>query len=65
MDGRRFRCVVTDAGGNEIVSGEAVLTVLSPAATGDSGVPVAGSVTVPALLCILLPGRRRRKTVQR
>ena len=61
-DGARFRCVVTDAAGTQIVSREVTLTVRDEVPTGDrSNLPLYLMVTLVALA--LLWGIRRRRMV--
>ncbi len=61
MNGRHYRCVVTDRSLDSVVSDEAVLTIRKVLPTGDASRPIlilAGSVIL-AVLWILL--RRKRK----
>ncbi|MBR3273945.1 MAG: immunoglobulin domain-containing protein, partial [Clostridia bacterium] len=58
-DGARFRCVVTDAGGDRIVSREVVLTVRDGVDTGDhSHLALTLAVAIVALALLLVLRRR-------
>ena len=61
-DGARFRCVVTDAEGTQIVSQEVVLYVRDGVDTGDhSNLPLYSAEALAALMLMWLL-RRREKT---
>ena len=60
-DGCRFRCVVTDAAGTQIVSEAFTLTVRDKVPTGDdSNLPLYLGVAAAALILLLALRRRRR-----
>ena len=60
-DGARFRCVVTDATGQKIVSEAFTLTVRDKVPTGDdSNLPLYLGVAAAALILLLALRRRRR-----
>jgi len=60
-DGCRFRCVVTDADGNQIVSQEVTLTVRDGVPTGDStSLPMYLAVALAALALLWWLNRRAR-----
>ena len=57
----RFRCVVTDAAGTQIVSQEVTLTVRDQVPTGDNtNLPLYLAVALIALALMLALRRRRR-----
>ena len=61
-DGARFRCVVTDAEGKQVVSQEVTLTVRDRVPTGDSSnLPLYLAMTLAALLLLLVLRRRPRR----
>ena len=53
-NGRRTRCVVTDAGGATIISDEAVLTVIGQGAGDDEGPDTGDHMNLPLYLAIAL-----------
>ena len=58
-DGCRFRCVVTDADGTQIISDEVTLTVCDKVPTGDdSNLPLYLAVAAVALVLLILLRRR-------
>lgn len=60
-DGARFRCVVTDADGTQIVSQEVTLTVRDQVPTGDNtNLPLYLALALIALALMLALRRRRR-----
>ena len=60
-DGCRFRCVVTDAAGTQIISREVTLHVRDRVDTGDhSNLPLYLGVALVALALLLALRRRRR-----
>ena len=64
-DGARFRCVVTDAQGTQIVSREATLTLRKSVDTGDAtNLPLYLALALAALLLLALL-RRRQRNLQR
>ena len=61
-DGARFRCVVTDAEGTQIISREVTLTVRDGVDTGDhSNLPLYLAVAALALVALVLLRHRRRE----
>ncbi len=65
MSGKTVRCVVTDSAGAQAVSGGAVLTVSSPAPTGDSALPFLYlGIALIALGLIAVMLRRMRKAAK-
>ena len=59
-DGCRFRCVVTDAAGTQIISQEVTLTIRDGVDTGDhSNLPLYLAVAVAALIVLWWMRRRR------
>ena len=62
-DGCRFRCVVTDAAGTQIISQEVTLTIRDGVDTGDhSNLPLYLAVAVAALIVLWW---MRRKSINR
>ena len=59
-DGCRFRCVVTDTAGTQIISQEATLTIRDGVDTGDhSNLPLYLAVAIAALIALWWMRRRR------
>ena len=61
-DGCKFRCVVTDATGTQIISQEGTLTVRDKVPTGDSSnLPLYLTVALVALMLLVCMRRRAKK----
>jgi len=61
-DGAKFRCVVTDAAGTQIISDEVTLTVRDKVPTGDnSNLPLYLAVVMMALALLILLRRRVKR----
>jgi len=61
-DGARFRCVVTDAEGTQIISQEVTLHIRDGVDTGDhSNLPLYLAVAALALVALVLIRRRKRE----
>ena len=61
-DGCKFRCVVTDAAGTQIISQEVTLTVRDKVPTGDSSnLPLYLAVAMIALALLVILRRRVRR----
>ena len=62
-DGCRFRCVVTDAAGTQIISQEVTLTIRGAVDTGDrSSLPLYLAAALVALVLLMLLRRRVKRT---
>ena len=62
-DGCRFRCVITDADGNQVITQEVTLTVRDRVPTGDSSnLPLYLAVALAALILLWVVRRRMRGT---
>ena len=61
-DGCKFRCIITDANGNQVITDEVTLTVRDKVSTGDnSNLPLYLSVATIAMILLWILRRRMRR----
>ena len=61
-DGCRFRCVITDADGDQVITDEVTLTVRDKVPTGDSSnLPLYLAVAMVALILLWIVRKRMRR----